>query len=34
MSADDLIRELFAKALDRLDRGDWVAAETLLVEIR
>jgi protein O-GlcNAc transferase len=33
MSTDDLIRKLFAKALDRLDRGDWAAAETLLVEI-
>jgi protein O-GlcNAc transferase len=33
MNADGLIRELFAKALDRLDRGDWPAAETLLIEI-
>jgi tetratricopeptide (TPR) repeat protein len=33
MNAEGLIRELFAKALDRLDRQDWAAAETLLIEI-
>jgi protein O-GlcNAc transferase len=33
MNADGLIRGLFAKALDRLDRGDWASAETLLIEI-
>jgi protein O-GlcNAc transferase len=33
MNADGLIRELFAKALDRLERGDWVAAERLLMEV-